>query len=554
MPKNREHPFLPTLFRQLEAGKLSRREFLRTATLLGLSAGAAYAVAGKITGGTLLGREAQAADLPKGGTLRVGMPVQALNDPHTYEWYQSDIARQVVQYLTRTGQDNITRPDLLAKWEASDDLKTWTLFLRPEVKWHDGRPFVADDVVWNLQHLLDPATGSSALTLMKGYMLTETTGADGKASVALWDANAIEKVDDHTVRLNLKAPQLAVPEHLFHYPMHMLDPAENGQFGPGSNGTGPFTLVEAEVGVKATLEAYADYWGEGPHLDRIEIIDLGEDSSTQLNALESNQIDLMRTLDVSLLDRAKSMEHAIIYDTGTTRTAVARVHVDEKPFDDPRVRKAMRLALDAPKILELVYVGYGLPGEHHHVAPLHPEYADVGSMPRDLAAAKQLLADAGYPNGVDLTLVAPSDPSWMLSTVQAMQVMWAEAGIRVQLDVRPSAQYWDIWMDVPFGFTSWAPRPLGVMVLSLAYKSGAVWNESRYANPEFDTLLGEAEAMLDIEERRAVMAKIERIMQEDGPIMQPIWASVFAASSDRVVGFKVHPASWIFGEELALKS
>ena len=100
--------------------------------------------------------------------------------------------------------------------------------------------------------------------------------------------------------------------------------------------------------------------------------------------------------------------------------------------------------------------------------------------------------------------------------------------------------------------TAAAALPLGVMVLSLAYKSGAVWNESRYANPEFDALLSEAEAMLNIEDRRAVMARIERIMQEDGPIMQPIWASVFATSNDRVQGFKVHPASWIFGEELAI--
>src|SRR5690606_35986538 len=98
------------------------------------------------------------------------------------------------------------------------------------------------------------------------------------------------------------------------------------------------------------------------------------------------------------------------------------------------------------------------------------------------------------------------------------------------------------------GFTSWAPRPLGVMVLSLAYQTGAVWNESRYSNPALDGLLTQAEGLLDVEERRAVMAQIERIMQEDGPIVQPLWVSVFAASNDRVQGFAVHPSSWIFGE------
>ena len=184
------HPYLPQLRQQFAEGRVTRREFLRTATLLGMSAGAAYAVTGGFSGA----RVAKAADgtMPKGGTCRIGMEVQELSQPHAYSWLQSDITRQVCQYLTRTGQDNVTRPELLEDWEVSEDLRTWTLHLRQGVKWHDGRPFVADDVIWNLNHILDPDTGSSSLGLMKGYLLKEVEGSDGETTTELWDANAIE--------------------------------------------------------------------------------------------------------------------------------------------------------------------------------------------------------------------------------------------------------------------------------------------------------------------------------------------------------------------------
>src|SRR5205823_12077698 len=117
--------------------------------------------------------------------------------------------------------DNITRPGLVEKWQASPDLRTWTLSLRKDVKWRNGRDFTASDVVWNFKRVLDPATGSSMLGLMKGYLLNEIDSAEKddkgnpKKTTVLWDANAVEEVDPHTVRINAKKPHLAVPEDLF---------------------------------------------------------------------------------------------------------------------------------------------------------------------------------------------------------------------------------------------------------------------------------------------------------------------------------------------------
>ena len=558
MSERREHPHIPTLKEELCEGKIDRREFLRYSTLLGMSATAAYAFVGKVTG---QGFAAPArAAMPEGGSLKVGIRVQEVVHPHAHNWSQpAVITTQTCETLTRTAQDSITRPILLEGWEASDDLKTWTLKLRNDVKWHNGRAFVADDVVWNLKHVLDPATGSSSVGLMQSYLLKEEdTGekdeeGNAKMTKVLWDANAIEKVDDHTVRLNLRVPQVAIPEHLFHYTNAIIDPEENGEFKPGSNGTGPFTLVEHQVGIKAVLEAKKDYYRDGPYLDRLIMVDLGDDPSAAIGALASKQVDLMWQGDISQLDALKAIPHLEVHQANTANTAVVQMMLTEKPYDDPKVRLAMRYGMDANECVSIALRGFGLPGEHHFVCPVHPDYAPLPEMTRDPAKAKALLAEAGYPDGIDIEFNAKKDPAWELAAVQAISQQWAEAGIRANINVMPSAQFWDVWDKFPMGYVAWGHRPLGFMVLSLGFRTGVPWNPTGFADEEFDASLDEAEATLDLEERKKVMAKVEQIMQERGPICQPIWQDNITAADKRVKGFTMHPASFIFGEELAVE-
>ncbi len=556
-----EHPLVPTLKRQLVERQIERREFLRYATLLGMAAPTAYAFVAKVTGEKLIApAEAQGA-LPKGGTLRLAMRCQDLKSPHTYSWVESsNSARQVLDYLTVTGVDNITRPSLVEKWEPSPDLKTWTLRLRKTVKWHNGRQFTADDVVWNLKRVLDPKTGSSVVGLMKGFLLedVETGEKDDKGnpkkSSRLWDASAIQKVDDFTVRLNGKSPQLAVPEQLFHYPLLIVDPAENGEFKVGSNGTGAFTLTANEVGRKQVLKARKEgYWGGGPHLDQLEFIDLGDDPAASVSALASKQVDGLYGTDIVQLEALQKIPHVQMYQVATAYTATARMQ-PVKPFDDKRVRQAMRYAIDSNAVLQIAHRGLGQPGEHHHVSAVHPEYAKLAPLQRDVARAKKLLAEAGYPNGIDVEIICRPQPAWELLAVQTMVEQWKEAGIRVKINVMPSTQYWEVWTKVPFGFTTWAHRPLGIMSLALAYRSGGPWNESKYSNPEFDRLLTQAEGTLDVASRREIMARLEAILQDDGPIVQPVWRSIFTFLDKRVQGFRLHPTLYIFGHQLAIQA
>jgi peptide/nickel transport system substrate-binding protein len=556
-----EHVLVPTLKRQLAERQIDRREFVRYATLLGMAAPAAYAFVAKVTGAPLVAPAAAQGTLPKGGTLRIAMRCQDLKSPHTYSWVESsNSARQVLDYLAVTGVDNVTRPGLIEKWEPSADLKTWTLRVRKSVKWHNGRQFTADDVIWNFKRVLDPKTGSSVLGLMKGFLLEDVdTGekddkGNPKKSSRLWDAGAIQKVDDFTVRLNGKTAQLAVPEQLFHYPFLILDPAENGEFKVGSNGTGAFTLVENEVGRRQVLKARKQgYWGGGPYLDQLEFIDLGDDPAASVAALASKQVDGLYGADIVQLEALQKIPHVQMYQVTTAYTATARMQ-PVKPFDDKRVRQAMRYAIDSNAVLQVAHRGLGQPGEHHHVSPVHPEYAKLPPPSRDVARAKKLLAEAGYPNGIDVEIICRPQPAWELLAVQTMVEQWKEAGIRVKINVMPSTQYWEVWTKVPFGFTTWAHRPLGIMSLALAYRSGGPWNESKYSNPEFDRLLTQAEGTLDVASRREIMSRLEAILQDDGPIVQPVWRAIFTFHDKRVQGFKPHPTLYIFGHQLAIQA
>jgi peptide/nickel transport system substrate-binding protein len=549
------HPIIERAGREMADGQMDRREFLRVATLLGVGATTAYGMAG-------LTAPAVAQGAPKmGGIVRMGMRVQDLSSPHTYSWIEAaNAGRQVLDYLTVTGIDNVTRPSLVEKWEASPDLKSWTLTLRKDVNWRKGRKFTADDAVWNLNRVLDAKTGSSVVGLMRAFILEEfETGEKddkgvAKKSTRLWDASAIQKVDDFTVRLNGKVPNLAIPETLFHYPLLICDPAEGGKFGVGSNGTGAFEMVEHEVGKRSLFVARkSGYWGQGPYIDRFEVIDLGDDSAAQVSALASKQVDMIYQGSIASLPTVERLPHVQVNSVVGGYTAVARVH-PIKPFDDKRVRQALRLAVDTEVLLKAAHRGLGSPGEHHHVAPVHPEYANVGFMKRDVAKAKALLAEAGYPNGIDTEIAARPSPDWELLAVQTMVEQWKEAGIRVKINVMPSTQYWDNWTKVPFGLTTWAHRPLGIMVLGLAYRSGAAWNESKWSNPEFDKLLSEAEGYLDVEKRRAVMAKIQNIMLDDGPAVIPLWRAVFNYTDKKIKGYKIHPSIYVDAREMWIEA
>jgi peptide/nickel transport system substrate-binding protein len=204
------------------------------------------------------------------------------------------------------------------------------------------------------------------------------------------------------------------------------------------------------------------------------------------------------------------------------------------------VRQALQAAVDNNVVLQLGINGAGQEAENHHVGPMHVEYADIGPHKRDVEKSKRLLAEAGHTD-TEFELISIDD-DWNRNTVDAVAAQMRDAGINIKRKVIPGATFWNDWTKYPHSATQWNGRPLGVQVLALAYKGGVPWNETAYADAEFDSLLEQALGTPDVDARRAIMAKIEKNLRDSGVIVQPFWRSIFRSHRDGVHGFEMHQA------------
>jgi peptide/nickel transport system substrate-binding protein len=515
------HPAIYDLKVDLDKGKLTRRDFLRYSTLLGMSAFAATQMAG-----LALPRKVLAAEPVRGGVLKIAGQVQKITHPAQFSWVApSQVGRQVAEYLTFTDGKNITHPYLLKNWEVSDDLKTWTLNLRQNIKWNNGDTFTTDDVVFTFNQWMNKDVGSSMLGLVGKYL----------------DLSGIEKVDQNQIKLHLKTPEIAVPEHLFHYPALVLNAKTfDGDFIKNPVGTGPYTLESYLPGERAVLKARKDYWQKGtdgqplPYMAGMEFIDMGTEMAPQIAAVKAGEVDMIDLGDVAGVDVYQALNkdpniQMLGYASASTR--VLRMRVDVKPWDDNKVRTALKICQHHEKLLSLVYFNEGLQGQDFHVYQLHPEYCEKPIPKYDPQRAKQLLKEAGHPNGIDVNLAAGTWPD-VVRYAEVLKQDAAPAGFRINIQTMPTSQYWEKWTEVDLGITPWMHRPIGTMVLNLAYINDdqgkpVPWNETRWSDDEFSKLLKEANGILNVDERRKVFCKLEDIQQERGSIGIPYWRNAW---------------------------
>jgi peptide/nickel transport system substrate-binding protein len=420
--------------------------------------------------------------------------------------------------LIRPDRTGLPSPELAVAWSASNEFKEWTLTLREGVTFHDGKPFRAEDAAYSLQRILSPKIASPVRSVL-----------------AIMDNVAV--VDKKTIKITLKAGHADFPLILMDYRVRMVSghgrEDKLDDLNTTGVGTGPFKLVELKAESTTKLVANPDYWEGKPGVGAVEIIAI-PDSDARVQALLAGQIDLARGVNARQrqLFAGRPQFTVQVVPTGSWNPLIMRT--DKPPFTDKRVRKALRLLADRKAIADTMFGPQGaVIGCDAPVWPGDPYYFDLACQ-QDIASAKALLAEAGFPNGLELDLYTSDVNSNMVQLAQIYQAQAAKAGVKINLKMAPADGYWKtVWLQQPFVAGNWGQRPAD-QILNEAFRSGAKWNESYLADSELDALMDKARSEPDLAKRKAVYAQIQKRLYEEGGTFIPFFYNDARAFSSKV--------------------
>ncbi|MCX7299365.1 MAG: ABC transporter substrate-binding protein [Rhodobacterales bacterium] len=426
--------------------------------------------------------------------------------------------------LMREGANGEASPELATSWTANADATEWTLTLQPGVTFHDGSEFDAADVAYSLGRIEDPVLESPV-------------------AAVLGIIDRVEVVDPMTVRIILEAPHAGLPLLLLDYRVRIIPEGSGETIVANPVGTGPFRIETFDPEGTTTLVAYDGYWEGRPLLDKIQFNAI-PDAEARNQAMLAGQLDYNGlTADQAPLFADNPAFQVQAFPSGAWNGLVLRT--DTAPFDDPRVRRALRIAVDREAMLNLLEGPQGgVVGCDTPVNASDPFRANL-NCPQDIEGAKALLAEAGYPDGIDIELFTSDVSPGMVRFAEVYQAQVAPAGIRVAITLSPSDGYWsDVWMKEPAVITSWDNRPAD-QFLNEIFRSGVPNNETFYANPEFDALLDQARSTVDMAAARDLYVRAQQIIYDDGGVLIPFLKNGRRVLSANVTGIPVNKEEFI---------
>ena len=526
------------------AGTVSRRDFLRHGSVLGLSLPQLSALGTAFGLQTLTTRRAFAA--APGGTVRVACltPTTVIDPVTVGDLGGQIILQQTGEFLAISGPDLVLKPLLAESWKPNADGSVWTFALRRGVKFHNGAEMKADDVVASINRLADPAGASNALSVFTGVL--------GKGGA--------KKVDDYTVAFHLDAPNGNFPYLVSsdNYNAIIIPAAYSGDFEKHFTATGPFKLETYTTGVGASFVRNDDYWGTKALLDRTEFA-FYADIVPQVLALQAGQVDVISQLPV--IQGIPLLDDPNVAITSIRSSGHTQVHMrtDTAPFTDKRVRQAIALTLDRQKVVKGLFRGRADLGNDSPFAPVFPATdTGVAQRSRDIAQAKQLLDAAGFAKGlsVKLTVIKSIEiPAYC----QLLQQGAREAGITIDLNIMESGAYYgdavygkSPWLDSPFGATDYGHRGAPNVLLSAPLKSDGAWNAAHFKNSHYDALVSKFVAALDIQSQRAAAGDIQKVLLDETPVIFGYFFNFLMASAKNVKGVQATALGQIFLGEASI--
>ncbi len=493
-----------------------------------IASGATIAVAGSIVSSA---KKVMAATPKKGGKLKFASDLHGPSDTLDPGLNTSTIdytrGRSHYNSLCQINDDLSTRPELAEEYSSNSDNTEWTFKLRKNVKFHDGSPFTADDVIYTMSRHYGEKSTSTAKTLV--------------ADVKEW-----KKVDSHTVKAIMSTPNADLPVILGTPQFKMIKDGTTDFQNPV--GTGPFTLQEFKPGVRSRHVRNEHYWRDGANVEEIEIFAI-TDKVARTSALLSDDIDLMQALDPKAIKQIESSRGVGVWSvaSGAYVGICAMTHVS--PGNNRDFVLALKYIQRREKIVKSVLKGQGTVGNDH---PINVAYgadhcSDLPVRPHDLDKAKFHLKKSGITEAeLHVAEVAPgiTDVS-LLAQREAQKI-----GLNLKIKKVPNDGYWGaVWMKTPLNVVSWNMRPTANVMLNLAFAPDAPWNDTLWADERMGKWLVEARAATDPAKRHELYCAMQTLISEESGMIIPIHRNYVDGKSDKIEGIGHMPLGSLGGYE-----
>ena len=531
---------------EFAAGRLSRRDFIRRASVVGISVpvlGSVLAACGSSSStsaksGTSSSSTATGAP---GAVIKAGIttPTAAINPVTVADQGGLDMLAQTGEYLTLSTQTLTLQPVLATSWTPNATADVWTFKIRQGVKFHNGAALTADDVVYTYQLHANPKNGSNALSVLGGVLT----------------ASGVVKVDDYTVAFHLEAangnfPYLTSSDN---YNMIIIPKGYNpASWQSTFIGTGPFVLGSYTPKSGATFTRNESYWGTKalPSQTQFTFYDT---QNPMILALTGSTIDVVGQFSVSGAQELLTGSYNIIKLKSSAHRELS-MRCDQAPFTDPRVRQAIALTLNRPAIVTALFKGYADVGNDSPFAPVYPSTdTSIAQRVQNISQAKSLLAAAGHSSGFSTQLITENlleIPDYAQIVAQSA----AQIGVKISLKVESSSAYYgkatfgqSDWLDATMSLVDYGHRSVPNAFLTAALettnaKTGTgPWNAAHFNNAQYDKLAAQYVAASDLSTQRSIAGQIETLLLAQTPVIFGYFYNYLTATATGVTG--VYPTA-----------